>query len=412
MSKERFEELRRKAEDQLAARECQIESLDQADLKKLAHELAVHEVELEIQNEELRRARENAEESRDRYLDLFDFAPVGYFMLDEHNRILEANLTGCKLLKITRSNIMKKNLAKFLYPEDTDHFYFHRKKVLESGIRQTAELRMQKADGTMFNAQLESIKVGEARLRLAVMNITERKQTEERLAQQKIALEATYEELEAFSYSVSHDLRAPLRALDGFSEAVIQDYGDKLDKTGKDYLHRIREASQTMARLIDDILKLSRVSRSEVDFEEVNLSHLAGLIAEELRVDQPDRQVEFIIAPEIMVKGDRQLLKILLRNLLENAWKYTGKCLQARIELGATQQNGKRVYFIKDNGAGFDMQYADKLFNPFRRLHSSKDYPGTGIGLALAQRIVRRHGGSIWAEAKINQVATFYFTLD
>lgn len=412
MNKERADNLRRQAEDHLAAREGQIESLEQADLKKLAHELAVHQVELEIQNEELRRAREEAEESRDRYLDLFDFAPVGYFMLDEHNRIVEANLTGCRLLNIARSNIMKKSFAKFLHPDEIDRFYFHRKKALESGLPQTTELSMQKADGTPFYAQIESLKVGEERLRLAIIDVTERKRTEARLAQQKIQLEATYKELEAFSYSVSHDLKAPLRALDGFSEMVLEDYNDKLDATGKDYLQRIREASQTMARLIDDILKLSQVSRSEVDFEEVNLSQLAGSIADELRVNQPERSVELIIAPGIIVKGDRQLLQILLRNLLENAWKYTGKCSQARIKLGATQQDGKAVYFMKDNGVGFDMHYADKLFTPFRRLHSSKEYPGTGIGLALAQRIVRRHGGSIWAEAKINQGATFYFMLD
>jgi PAS domain S-box-containing protein len=365
---------------------------------KLLEDLRTHQAELEAQSEELRRTQQ--------------YAPVGYFTLDEHNRISEANLTGCRLLKADRRYILKKSCTKFMNPEESDKFYLHRKKVLESGIRQTAELKMRKADGTRFYAQLESIKAGEERLRLAIMDITERKEAEDTLVQQKIALDAANKELEAFSYSVSHDLRAPLRALEGFSEMVILEYGDKLGDQGKDYLMRIRLASQTMAQLIDDILKLSRLSQAEMHFDEVNLSRLAKSIINELRLAQPERQVEFIIAPALVVTGDRQLLQILLRNLLENAWKYTGRCSQPCIELGVTQQNGRKVYYIKDNGVGFNMQYKDKLFQPFQRLHSNKEFPGTGIGLALSQRIIRRHGGRIWAESETGKGATFYFTLE
>ncbi len=412
MSKDRFEELRRKAEEQLAERTGRIKALDRADLEKLAHELAVHQVELEIQNEELRRTRLEAEENRDRYIDLFDFAPVGYFTLDEHNRIVEANLAGCQLLRIDRNAILKQSFTKFIRPEESDEFYLQRRKVLESGTRQSSELRMQTAEGVPFYAQLVSLKAGEERLRLAVLDITERKKVEEVLAQQKIELEAAYKEMEAFSYSVSHDLRAPLRVLDGFSQAVLEDYIDKLDEQGKEYLIRIRKSSQTMAQLIDDLLNLSRLSREEVYFEKVNLSRLAKSIIDELKAAQPERQVEFIIAQDLAVTGDRHILLMLLRNLLANAWKFSSPCLRTRIELGKYIEDGKTVYFVKDNGIGFDMKYADKLFLPFQRLVNSKEFPGTGIGLALSQRIIRRHGGRIWAEAEAGKGATFYFTLE
>jgi PAS domain S-box-containing protein len=242
-------------------------------------------------------------------------------------------------------------------------------------------------------------------------DITDRKRAEEDLKRNAAALEAANKELEAFSYSVSHDLRAPLRSMDGFSEALLTDYNDKLEETGIDYLNRIRQASQTMSQLIDDILKLSRVTRSDMRLDKVNLSELASSIAAELKAVQPDREAEFIIVPDLIVNADKQLLQVLLRNLLENAWKYTGKCSKTRIELGVNRQDGQTVYFVKDNGIGFDMKYADKLFQPFQRLQTSKEYPGTGIGLATVQRVVRRHGGSIRAESEAGNGATFYFTL-
>lgn len=243
---------------------------------------------------------------------------------------------------------------------------------------------------------------------LAVQHIQARNEVE----QQAVELESANKELESFAYSVSHDLRTPLRTLDGFSEMVILEYGDKLDETGKGYLNRIRKAGQTMSRLTEDILKLSRITRAEMHKDKVNLSEIASSIASELKAAQPGRKGEFSIAPDLIVNGDKALLQILLRNLLENSWKYTGKCPNTRIEMGINRQDGKMVYFIKDNGVGFDMQYKDKLFQPFQRLHTSKDYPGTGIGLATAQRVIRRHGGDIWAESEVGKGTTFYFTLE
>jgi PAS domain S-box-containing protein len=246
----------------------------------------------------------------------------------------------------------------------------------------------------------------------SVWKYAERERAEEVLKQRTAQLEAANRELESFSYSVSHDLRAPLRALDGFSEMVLEDYKDKLDETGKDHLNRIRKASHTMSQLIDDMLKLSRITRAEMLKDEVNLSELAQSIYDELKVTQPERQAEFNIAPLILVDGDKQLLQILMRNLLENSWKFTSKCSQTRLKFEVNQQDGKKIYFITDNGAGFDMQYADKLFQPFQRLHTNKEYTGTGIGLAIVQRVIQRHGGRIWAESEIGKGTTFYFTLN
>jgi light-regulated signal transduction histidine kinase (bacteriophytochrome) len=224
-------------------------------------------------------------------------------------------------------------------------------------------------------------------------------------------LQAVNKELEAFSYSVSHDLRAPLRSIDGFSQALLEDCHDLLDVTGQDYLRRIRAATQRMGQLIDDLLNLSRVTRSEIHLESVDLSLLVSNICTELQQNQPERQVEFIIQTGLLVQGDIRLLHVLLVNLLSNAWKFTSKHSQAKIEFGMSNSNQVPIYFVRDDGAGFDMTYINKLFGPFQRLHGMNEFPGNGIGLATVQRIVHRHGGRVWAEAAVERGATFYFTL-
>lgn len=249
--------------------------------------------------------------------------------------------------------------------------------------------------------------------------IAERQQAEQRaqtlnqgLRQAIIELKAVNRELEAFSYSVSHDLRAPLRSIDGFSQALLEDYQAQLDTTGQDYLRRIRSASQRMGQLIDDLLTLSRVTRSDIHLEPVDLSQLASDICSTLQQDQPARQVEFVIQTGLQAQGDSHLLQVALENLLNNAWKFTSKHPQARIEFGMIPQaNGIPTYFVRDDGAGFDMAYSSKLFGPFQRLHGIHEFPGNGIGLATVQRVVHRHGGRVWAEAGVEQGATFYFTL-
>ena len=224
-------------------------------------------------------------------------------------------------------------------------------------------------------------------------------------------LEHKNRELESFSYAVSHDLRAPLRRIDSFSRAILESQSEKLDESGRRYLDRVREASQQMSQLIDDVLYLSRVTRADLREQDVNLSSLAQLILTRLQESEPARKVEVKIRPGVVVTGDGQLLRIALENLCENAWKFTSKQAESRIEFGVTQASGEPTYFVRDNGAGFNMTYVDRLFGPFQRLHAHGDFPGSGIGLATVQRIIHRHGGRVWAEGLVGQGATFQFTL-
>jgi PAS domain S-box-containing protein len=234
---------------------------------------------------------------------------------------------------------------------------------------------------------------------------------EERVRERTAQLETANQELEAFSYSVSHDLRAPLRSLNGFSNILLEDYQDKLDAQGQQYLQRIRGASQRMDQLINDMLHLSRITRADFTPTEVNFSALAQEIAAEMQMQTPQRQVEFEITDNLVANGDGDLIKIALENLINNAFKFTSQRPVAYIHVGQLDQQGESIFYIRDNGAGFSMEYANKLFAPFQRLHGEKEFPGTGIGLATVKRIINRHGGRIWAEAAVNQGATFYFTL-
>ena len=234
---------------------------------------------------------------------------------------------------------------------------------------------------------------------------------EQRVQERTHELRAANAELEAFSYSVSHDLRAPLRAIDGFSQMVLSRYADKLDADGRHALERVRAGSERMAVLIDSMLELSRLGRRPIEFGDVELSALAAEVVEDLRAAEPKRDVEVVIEPNVSAKGDKELLRVALQNLLGNAFKFTSQEPHARVQFGRTKQPGDAAIFVRDNGIGFDMNYADKLFRPFERLHSDSEFSGTGIGLATVHRIIARHGGRAWAESAIGDGATFYFTL-
>jgi light-regulated signal transduction histidine kinase (bacteriophytochrome) len=227
----------------------------------------------------------------------------------------------------------------------------------------------------------------------------------------KEAADAANRQLEAFAYSVSHDLRAPLRSIAGFSHFLMEDYYDKLDEEGRDSLNRISAATEKMARLIDDLLDLSRLTRAEMNRQRVNISTLVRKIADAKKKSQPERNVEFIIQDHLTVEGDGQLLGVALDNLLDNAWKFTGKSKSATIEFGAVNRDGQLVYFVRDSGVGFDMEYAGKLFQPFQRVHAMDEFAGTGIGLATVKKIVERHGGRVWIEAQKGKGTTVYFVL-
>jgi PAS domain S-box-containing protein len=253
----------------------------------------------------------------------------------------------------------------------------------------------------------------------AIRDISQRKQTEqqvsrlnEQLEQRAAELEASNKELEAFSYSVSHDLRSPLQNIDGFSQVLLEDYADRLDSEGQEHLKHVRSSCLQMGEIIDALLALSKMMRTEMFRQRVDLSGLASQIADHLKATAPDRAVEFVIANDLTADADPQLLGVVLENLLNNAWKFTSKQPRARIEVGSLlQSNGEQVFYVRDDGAGFDMEHAQKIFTPFQRLHKASDFQGTGIGLATVQRVIARHGGKIWASAAVDHGATFCFTL-
>ncbi|MGD9852273.1 MAG: ATP-binding protein [Nitrospirales bacterium] len=289
---------------------------------------------------------------------------------------------------------------------------------LEISERQQAEnLLRQARDNLEKRVQERTSKLAAANAEL-IREVSERKRAEEdirklntQLVQQTAQLSASNKELEAFSYSVSHDLRAPLRGIDGFSQAVLEDYADKLDESGKSYLHRVRAASQRMSQLIDAMLNLARLTRAEIRSQTLDMSGMVEAILEDFHKIDPDRQVEVVVAKNLFATADPQLIRAVLENLLGNAWKFTRQREDARIEFGYEPYKGQPAYFVRDNGAGFDMTYAHKLFGAFQRLHAYTEFPGVGVGLATVHRIIQRHGGQIWADGAVGEGATFHFTL-
>jgi PAS domain S-box-containing protein len=281
-------------------------------------------------------------------------------------------------------------------------------------VGKTVELVGRRKDGAEFPMELSLAawsRGSEKEFTGIIRDISDRKRSEQMLRHYAGQLEAANSELDAFAYSVSHDLRAPLRSIQGFGQALIEDCGERLDELGREHLQRIRKATERMAALIDDLLELSRVTRVSLRSERVDLSGAAEAILAELAEGDPDRSVRVSVMPGAIATGDPRLLKVVLDNLLRNAWKYTRRKPDAHIEFGVSDEGPAPVYYVRDNGVGFDMAYVDKLFQPFQRLHSVAEFEGTGVGLASVQRIVTRHGGRVWAEGAEDEGATVYFTL-
>lgn len=382
--------------------------------------------ELEKANSELKREmkiREKAEKalrvSEEKLRIILDNLPLSVTLASETGDILERNRAGLAMFGF--DNIEELQATPF---EKTYYDIKERNQLwqqIAEGPVYNYEVRRKRKDGSIFWTSTTIVPYPDdpARRRITVIqDITERKGAEEALQMQarelamaNVELTAVNKELESFSYSVSHDLRAPLRGIDGFSQILLEEYGDKFNGESKDYLLRVRQASQRMGMLIDDLLSLSRVTRSEMSEQVVDMSSQAESIINELRKAQPNRLVDVIIEPGLTVKSDAHLLNIMLVNLLGNAWKFTGKHAKAKIEFGKMNRDGEEVFFVRDDGAGFDMAYVGKLFQPFQRLHGTSEFEGTGIGLATVQRVINRHGGVVWAEGAVEKGAVFYFFL-
>ena len=346
-------------------------------------------------------------------------------MLDPEGRIVSWNEGAQRIKGYTAAEIIGQHFSRFYPPEalESGEPAHQLHMARQNGRFENVGWRVRK-DGSRFWADVIITTMygpkGELRgYSKITRDITLQKTVSEQVMalneaerQHGIQLEAANKELEAFSYSVSHDLRAPLRSIDGFSSALMEDYAHQFDDEGLSHLKRIRAATQRMAQLIDDLLKLARVSRSEMQTEAVDLSAMANGIVAECRKAEPSRQVECVVQDDLTGHGDQRLLSLVLENLMGNAWKFTSKTPRAKIEFGVTAQDGEKVYFVRDNGAGFDMTYAEKLFGAFQRLHLVSEFPGTGVGLATVQRIIRRHGGRVSAEGVQGKGATFSFTLE
>jgi PAS domain S-box-containing protein len=372
-----------------------------------------------------KRAEQAIRDRGSRFRALLEAAPDAMVIADAEGRIDLVNAQTEALFGYPRDQLIGQPVE-ILVPErfHSRHVGHRQDYLAEPRMRSMGEgleLHGRRADGSEFPVaiSLSPVETDEGTLIVsAIRDVSRTKQAEQqikdlndRLLRDNNELAAVNRELEAFSYSVSHDLRAPLRAIDGFSQALLEDCGEQLDAAGRGYLTRVRRAAQRMGLLIDDLIKLSRVTRADMRLQDVDLTALALQVVQDLQGRDPERPADFAIAEGLAAHGDARLLQIVLENLLGNAWKFTAGRAPTRIEFGRGESDGEEVFYLRDNGAGFDMAYVDQLFRVFQRLHDSESFPGTGIGLATVQRIIRKHGGRVWATGEAGKGAIFYFTL-
>ena len=414
--------LRRLAEEKFSEQSGQTPlPLSQENQLKLLHELQVHQIELEIQNAEIVKTRDDLATLLEKYIDLYDFAPVGYATLDRKGIIQDVNLTGSKLLGVEPSHLIGRRFGQFLTNEDAPTLTALLDKIFTDPAPaiESCEIMLKKEEHRPFFVQIEVLASRSGQeCRVAIIDISQRKRLEEtlkilhaELSTRTGELEATNVELEAFTSTVSHDLRQPLVLISCYAQILEDMCDDQIDERFREYLQEIHESTMQMGRRIDFLLQFSRLAHCEICRKTVDLSTMAKTLASELKLTSPERHVRFLCGDGISVTADPELCRLVLENLIGNAWKFTGDQTETVIEFGTTKIEGTRVYFVKDNGPGFAMADAERLFKPFQR-HSSIKVEGYGIGLSTVQRIIQRHGGRVWAESGQGKGATFFFTLE
>lgn len=391
----------------------------QGQLENNAAELETSNAELEAQNRELQRAADDLAASEEKYRSIFEGANDGIIACDLiTGKFLFANNKMASLLGYSVEEITGLAMKDIHPPKDLPYVLEEFNKMAAGKITETRAIPVLRKGGDIVYCDIGSSLLDKTKLIGFFRDITARRQAEEQvmllnqqLKRQIAELDAANKELDSFAYSVSHDLRAPLRSISGFIKILSQDYSKQLDDQGRDYMTRVYSGAEKMNKLIEELLYLSHISRQDLDRLEYNISNKAASIVENMRAADPGRNVDVNIQQGVVVSADPGLTDVILSNLFGNAWKFTLKTGKARIEFGALLRDAKTVLYIKDNGAGFHPEHKDDLFLPFRRLHADKEFEGTGIGLSIVERIVRRHGGRIWAEGEPGKGATFYFTL-
>lgn len=416
--------LRQKAEELLKKKPLKtISNLSEVETMKLIYELEVHQIELELQNEELQIEKNKAEIATEKYAELYDFAPSGYLTLSKEGEIMELNLCGSQMLNKERSRLKNSRFGFFVSDETKPVFNHFLEKIFSSKTSESCEVTLITNSNAPIYVHLTGIATENRELYLVTMvDITERKKAEQEIKEMNLYLEKRVQErtaelteankeLEAFTYSVSHDLRAPLRAIEGFINILKTDYLNLFDENGIKVCKTIFDNTKKMGQLIDDLLTFSRIGKNELSFSSFNMINVINSSCQDIINDEIRNKIQLKIGNMPIVNGDRSMFKQVWSNLISNAVKYTSKKEFPQIEISCIQKKDEYVFAIKDNGIGFDMRYISKLFGVFQRLHCMKDFEGTGVGLAIVQRIIQRHGGRIWADAEVDKGANFYFTI-
>ena len=407
-------ELRNRAMETLKSKFSSMENIPVEDVRKVVEELQIHQIELEMQNEELRSIQYELEQSRKKYSDLYDFAPVGYLTINEEGRIVEANLTAAKQLGMERSILIGKPFSLYAAEDYREELHIHLRKVFKTKQPHTCEIKLNGRSRIYSYVQLVSTYLldsdGQNLARTTMTEISDRKKTEEKLKALAGRLDLSNRELDQFAFIAAHDLQEPLRKILAFGDRLGTKYREKLDEEGKEYLIRILNASKRMQQFISDLLKYARVAThpepsDTVDLREAVMEVISDL---EIKIERFGANVEVFELPA--VKGAESQMRQLFQNLIANALKFHGEA-QPRIKIYSRPTGHDCRIFVEDNGIGFDEKYLDRIFEPFQRLHGKSAYEGTGMGLAICRKIVERHGGSITAKSKPGEGSTFIITL-